>query len=52
MQWVVVEYRIEGDVWLLYYGIRVEVLEPPSLRERVAEEHRRAAGVYGDIKST
>lgn len=29
--------------WLLYYGSRVQVLEPQWLRERVAEEHRRAA---------
>ncbi len=29
--------------WILYYGCRVEVLEPLSLRERVAEEHRKAA---------
>lgn len=28
--------------WLLYYGSRVEVIRPPSLRERVAAEHRRA----------
>ncbi len=28
--------------WLLYYGARVEVVEPAWLRERVAEEHRRA----------
>jgi predicted DNA-binding transcriptional regulator YafY len=32
--------------WILYYGRRVEVLEPESLRERVAEEHRRAVEVY------
>ncbi|GAB4559006.1 MAG: WYL domain-containing protein [Anaerolineae bacterium] len=32
--------------WLLYYGRRVEVLEPPELRERVVEEHRRAAEMY------
>ncbi|MGC9083043.1 MAG: helix-turn-helix transcriptional regulator [Anaerolineae bacterium] len=32
--------------WLLYYGSRVQVLEPAWLRERVAEEHRRAAGIY------
>ena len=32
--------------WLLYYGSRVEVLEPQELRERVVEEHGRAAGVY------
>jgi hypothetical protein len=31
--------------WLLYYGARVQVLTPAWLRERVAEEHRRAAGV-------
>nr|MBC7245029.1 WYL domain-containing protein [Chloroflexota bacterium] len=29
--------------WLLYYGSRVQVLEPAWLRERVAEEHQRAA---------
>ena len=32
--------------WLLYYGGRVEVLEPAELRERVAGEHRRAAALY------
>lgn len=32
--------------WLLYYGSRVEVLEPQDLRERVAEEHRVAATRY------
>jgi hypothetical protein len=25
--------------WLLYYGSKLEVLEPVSLRGRVAEEH-------------
>ena len=29
--------------WLLYYGNRVWVVEPAWLRERVREEHRRAA---------
>lgn len=33
--------------WLLYYGSRVEVIEPAWLRDRVAEEHRRAFQVYG-----
>lgn len=37
--------------WLLYYGSRVEVLEPQELRKRVAEEHRRAAGIYGMSES-
>jgi predicted DNA-binding transcriptional regulator YafY len=32
--------------WLLYYGSRVEVLEPANLRERVEEEHRRAVEMY------
>jgi len=31
--------------WLLYYGARVQVLEPAWLRERVAEEHTRAVDV-------
>lgn len=29
--------------WLLYYGSRVRVVAPQSLRERVVAEHRRAA---------
>jgi predicted DNA-binding transcriptional regulator YafY len=33
--------------WILYYGRRVEVAAPLELRERVAEEHRRAADCYG-----
>lgn len=33
--------------WVLYYGSQVEVLQPAWLRERVAEEHSRAALVYG-----
>lgn len=33
--------------WVLYYGSQVEVLAPESLRQRVAEEHRRAAEVNG-----
>ena len=37
--------------WLLYYGSRGEVLEPVSLRERVAEEHRGAAQMYGQTNS-
>ncbi len=28
--------------WLLYYGARVQVVEPAWLRERVGEEHRAA----------
>ncbi len=32
--------------WVLYYGGRMEVLEPLELRERVAEEHERATEVY------
>jgi len=32
--------------WLLYYGSRVHVIEPGSLREGVAAEHRRAAAMY------
>lgn len=32
--------------WVLYYGSRVEVLEPEELRERVVEEHRRAVETY------
>jgi predicted DNA-binding transcriptional regulator YafY len=31
--------------WLLYYGSRVQVLEPVWLRKRVAEEHRHAAEI-------
>jgi len=32
--------------WVMYYGSRVEVLEPAELRARVAEEHGRAARRY------
>jgi predicted DNA-binding transcriptional regulator YafY len=32
--------------WLLYYGSRVEVLEPTGLRSKVAAEHSRAARLY------
>lgn len=32
--------------WILYYGSRVEVVKPQSLRDRVGEEHRRAAERY------
>jgi predicted DNA-binding transcriptional regulator YafY len=32
--------------WLLYYGRRVEVLEPAELRAQVEEEHRRALTIY------
>jgi len=35
--------------WVLYYGSRVEVLQPVWLRERVAEEHRRAAQINGGM---
>lgn len=31
---------------ILYYGSSVEVLAPAILRERVAEEHRKAAEIY------
>lgn len=31
--------------WVLYYGSAVEVVEPESLRQTVAEEHRRGAEV-------
>lgn len=38
----------ESDVlrWVLGYGSHVEVVSPPSLRERVAEELRKAAAQY------
>lgn len=32
--------------WLLYYGGRVEVLEPMHLRKQVAKEHLNAANLY------
>jgi len=32
--------------WLLYYGSGLEVMAPAWLRERVAEEHRKAAMKY------
>ncbi len=40
----------EGDLtrWVLGYGSHVVVEAPEALRERVREEHRRAAERYGD----
>jgi predicted DNA-binding transcriptional regulator YafY len=32
--------------WLLYYGAKVQVLEPQHLRETVCREHVRAADIY------
>lgn len=32
--------------WLLYYGSGLEVLQPPWLRARVADEHNKAAAKY------
>jgi predicted DNA-binding transcriptional regulator YafY len=32
--------------WVLYYGSRVEVIEPERLRQRVTGEHQKAAAVY------
>ncbi|MGQ9841738.1 MAG: helix-turn-helix transcriptional regulator [Anaerolineae bacterium] len=37
--------------WLLYYGSRVQVVAPAWLRERVAEEHRRAGEINLDTTS-
>lgn len=36
--------------WLMYYGSRVQILEPAWLRERVKEEHQQAAGI-NDVAS-
>jgi predicted DNA-binding transcriptional regulator YafY len=35
--------------WLLYYGSRVKVLEPESLRAQVMEEHRKAAKIQESL---
>jgi predicted DNA-binding transcriptional regulator YafY len=32
--------------WVLYYGSRVEVIEPEGLRQTVAGEHQKAAVIY------
>ncbi|MGQ9598290.1 MAG: hypothetical protein ACUVWZ_02625 [Anaerolineae bacterium] len=36
-----------GGEWQLYDGSRVRVVEPAWLGKRVAEEHRKAAEIYG-----
>ena len=38
----------EGDLlrWIMGYGSHVEVLAPPHLRERVAEEARKMEAIY------
>ncbi len=33
--------------WILYYGSRVQVIRPLELRDRVKEDHQRAAELYG-----
>lgn len=42
----------EFVAWLLYYGSRVEVVQPGWLREQVAEEHREAVELYEEPEST
>lgn len=37
--------------WLLYYGSRVKVIEPDFLRDRVANEHSKAANLNRDVYS-
>jgi predicted DNA-binding transcriptional regulator YafY len=43
--------RVSGTIeirrWILEWGASVEVLEPPELRDQVAEIHRTAAAIYG-----
>ncbi len=36
----------EIRIWILGWGADAEVLEPAALRDAVADEHRRAAGLY------
>jgi predicted DNA-binding transcriptional regulator YafY len=47
---VVAEFRLsaleELTSWLLSFGPLAEVLEPPDLREQIAEIHREAAEMY------
>lgn len=33
--------------WVLYYGSRVKVLKPEWLKNKVAEEHKKAAEMEG-----
>jgi len=37
----------EVKYWVLSFGANAEVVSPPALREALAEELRRAAGMYG-----
>jgi predicted DNA-binding transcriptional regulator YafY len=48
---VTVEGIREIAWWILGYGDQAEVLEPPELREMVAERVRGMAAIYGDKKS-
>jgi predicted DNA-binding transcriptional regulator YafY len=41
------EHLGEAHRELLRFGAQVEVLEPPELRERLAETSRRLAALYG-----
>jgi predicted DNA-binding transcriptional regulator YafY len=36
----------EVTYWILAFGANAEVVAPPALRERVAEELAKAAGQY------
>jgi proteasome accessory factor B len=37
---------VEVASWVLSFGDKARVLEPPALRESLADEHRRAVGAY------
>ena len=41
------DVAIERIGELLRYGARLEVLEPPELRQRLAETSRQLAALYG-----
>ncbi len=41
-----INHTLEIEHWLMGWGDRVEILSPPELRAKMAEEARRMAGVY------
>lgn len=43
---------LEMKPWIRQWGYQCEVLSPPELRAEIAEEMRRAAGIYGENEPT
>lgn len=47
-----ISHTLEIENWILGWGDRVEVLEPPQLRAKIAEEARKMARVYNSGRAS